>query len=84
MLIYCLQHFRYKLGRKAPEIMYTSFILPLFNYADINLDNCTSTQPNILENLHLEALRIISDSVRGTSHQKTLQRVEILFFERKT
>ena len=28
MLINCLRHFRYKLGRKALQIMYKSFILP--------------------------------------------------------
>ena len=70
MFINCLRHFKYKLGRKAPEIMYQSFILPLFDYADVIWDNCTDTQSNILENLHLEAIRIITDSVRGTSHQK--------------
>ena len=70
MLINCLRHFKYKLGRKALEIMYKSFILPLFDYADIIWDNCTNTQSNMLENLHLEAIRIITGSVRGTSHQK--------------
>ena len=68
MLINCLRHFKYKLGRKA--IMYKSFILPLFDYADIVWDNCTNTQSNILKNLHLEAIQIITGSVRGTSHQK--------------
>ena len=70
MLINCLRHFKYKLGRKALEIMYKYFILPLFDYADIIWDNCTNTQSNMLENLHLEAIRIITGSVRGTSHQK--------------
>ena len=70
MLINCLRHFKYKPGRKALEIMYKSFILPLFDYADIIWDNCTNTQSNMLENLHLEAIRIITGSVRGTSHQK--------------
>ena len=35
MLINCLRHFKYKLGRKALEIMYKSFILPLFDYAHL-------------------------------------------------
>ena len=70
MLINCLRHLNYKLSRKALETMSKSFILPLFDYADIIWDNCTVVQFNSLENLHLEALRIITDSVRGTSHQK--------------
>ena len=50
--------------------MYKSFILPLFDYADIVWDNCTDTQSKMLENLHLEAMRIIIGGIRGTSHQK--------------
>ena len=70
MLINCFSHLKYKLGRKALETMYTSFILPLFDCADIIWNNCTVVQSTSLENLHLEALRIITGSVRGTSHQK--------------
>ena len=50
--------------------MYKSFILPLFDYADIIWDNCTVVQSTSLESLHIEALRTITGSVRGTSHQK--------------
>mgnify|MGYP006286749693 CR=1 FL=1 len=50
--------------------MYKSFILPHFDYADVIWDNCTEEQANSLENLHLEALRIIVGAIRGTSHQK--------------
>ena len=50
--------------------MYKSFILPQFDYADIVWDNCSGTLSNMLENLHLEATRIILGAVRGTSHEK--------------
>ena len=51
--------------------MYKSFLLPLFDYADITWDNCTDAQSSTLENLHLEDnIQIINGSVRGTSHQK--------------
>ena len=70
MLINCLHHLKYKLSKKAPEIMSKSCILLLFDYADIIWDNCTVVQSTLLENLHLEALRIISGSFRGTNHQK--------------
>ena len=33
-------------------------------------DNCTDTQSKMLENLHLEAIRIIIGGIRGTCHQK--------------
>jgi len=50
--------------------MYKSFILPQFDYADIVWDNCSGTLSNMLENLHLEAIRIIVGAVKGTSHEK--------------
>ena len=50
--------------------MYKSFILPHFDYADIMWDNCTETQSNLLENMHLEAVRIIIGAVKGTNHQQ--------------
>ena len=68
-LINCLRSFKYRLNRKSLEIMYKSFILPLFDYADIIYDNCTQTQAESLEELHLDALRTIIGTVRGTSHE---------------
>ena len=70
MLISCIRSYKYQISRKALETMYKSFILPLFDYADIVWDNCTDTQSKMLENLHLEAIRIIIGGIRGTSHQK--------------
>ena len=48
--------------------MYKSFVLPLFDYADIVWDNCTDTQSKMLENLHLEAIRIIIGGIIMTSN----------------
>ena len=71
MLIACLRNYKYKLNRKSLETMYKSFILLHFNYADIIWDNCTDTQSNLLENMHLEAVRIIIGAVKGTNHQQS-------------
>ena len=49
--------------------MYTSFILPYLDYADVICDNCTTRQSEELEHLHLDAFRMITGTVRGTSHQ---------------
>ena len=62
--------FKYKLCRKALDTVYKSFILPQFDYADIVWDNCSGTLSNLLENLHLEAIRIIVGAVKGKSHEK--------------
>ncbi len=61
---------KYKLSRKALETLYKSFILPIFDYADVIWDNCSEAESNSLENLHLDALRTITGTVRGTSHEK--------------
>ena len=66
--INCLCSYKYRLGRKSLEIMFKSFILPLFDYADVIWDNCTEALANSLEQLQIDALKIISGSVRGTSH----------------
>ena len=68
MLISCLRSYKYKISRKALETMYKSFILRLFDYADIVWDNCTDTQSKMLENLHLEAIRIIIGGIIMTSN----------------
>ena len=69
-LILCLKSYKYRFGRKTLETLYKSFILPIFDYADVIWDNCTQTLSNSLEELHLDALRTITGSVRGTSHHK--------------
>ena len=66
----CLKSYKYRLSRKSLEIMYKSFILPLFDYADVIWDNCTQAQTDILEDIQLDALRTISGTVRGTSHEQ--------------
>ena len=70
MLISCLRSYKYNISRNALEIIYKSFILPLFDYADIVWDNRTDTHSKMLGNLHLAAIRIIIGGIRGTSHQK--------------
>ena len=67
-LISVLKSFKYRLSRKSLEIMYKSFILPHFDYGDVIWDNCTQTLSNQLEEIHLDALRTIIGTFRGTSH----------------
>ena len=70
LLISCLRCYKYKLSRRALNTMYKSFILPVFDYADIIWDNCTKALSDSLEELQLEAIRTIIGAVRGTSHEK--------------
>ena len=76
LLISCLRSFKYKLCGKALDTMYKSFILPQFDYADIVWDNCSGTLSNMLENLHLEAIRIILGAVTGTSPKISIKNLD--------
>ena len=64
----CLKSYKYRLNRRSLEIMYKSFILPHFDYADVVWDNLTQRQIQDLEEIQLEALRTIIGTVRGTGH----------------
>ena len=68
--IACLRSFKHKFNRKTLEILYKAYILPHLDYADVVWDNCSIALTNELENTHLDALRTITGSVRGTSHIK--------------
>jgi hypothetical protein len=72
-LISCLKSYKYRFSRKTLETLYKSYVLPILDYGDIIWDNCTDSLANSLEDLHLDALRTITGSVRGTSHQKLYQ-----------
>ena len=69
-LVACLKSYKYRLNRKSLEIMYKSFVLPHFDYADVVWDNLTQMQIENLEQIQLDALRTIVGTVRGTSHEK--------------
>ena len=66
--INCLCSYKYRLNRKSLEIMYKSYILPILDYADVIWDNCTERQADTLEQIQIDALKVITGSVRGTSH----------------
>ena len=70
LLVACLRSYKYKFSRKTLNTIYTSFILPHLDYADIVWDNCTDALSDELESLHLDAIRTIIGAVRGTSHIK--------------
>lgn len=74
----CLRSFKYKLSRRTLEIMYKSYILPHFDYADTVWDNCTQFLSDELEKYNLDAIRTIIGAVRGTSHHKLYNESGIL------
>ena len=73
MLISCLKTHKYRLSRKALEVIYISYILHYFDNGDTIWNNCSKDLADKLEELHLEAIRTIIGSVRGISHRKLYQ-----------
>lgn len=65
-----LRGLKFILDRKSLEIMYSSFLRPCLEYASILWDNCTIEQSNKLENIQLEALRIITGLTRSAPAHK--------------
>ena len=47
-LVNCLRSLKYRLNRKSLQTIYTSFILPHFDYSDVIWDGCTDELANSL------------------------------------
>ena len=59
---------KYKVGRRALEKLYFSYVRPKLEYAAIVWDNCPQYLVDMLENVQLRAARIISGAISHTSH----------------
>ena len=53
-----MRKLKYKLHRKSLEIIYTAFIRPLLEYADVIWDKCTLYEKQELDKIQNEAARI--------------------------
>ncbi len=61
---------KYILSRKSLEIGYFSFIRPIVEYGDVIYDSCSKGNSGKLENVQLEATRIVAGCKSHTSHQQ--------------
>jgi hypothetical protein len=50
--------------------LYIGFIRPILEYGGIVWDNCSLHESELLESVQLEAARIITGLLKGTSHAK--------------
>ncbi len=62
-----MRKLKHELDRKCLEIIYTSFIRPLLEYADTVWDNCTQYEKDSLEKIQIEAARITTGATRLVS-----------------
>ena len=56
--IHIMRKLKFKIDRKSLEIIYTTFIRPILEYADVIWDNCTQYEKQELEKIQNEAARI--------------------------
>ena len=53
-----MRRLKYGIDRKSLEIIYTTFIRPILEYADVIWDNCNDYEKQELEKIQIEAARI--------------------------
>ena len=62
-----MRKLKFKLDRRALEIIYFTFIRPILEYACVIFDNCTQYELNDIEKVQLEAARIVSGTTKLVS-----------------
>ena len=60
-----MRRLKYEIDKKSLEIIYTTFIRPILEYADVIWDNCSEKQE--LEKIQIEAARIATGATKRIS-----------------
>lgn len=73
--VYTIRKLKFSLDRFSLQTIYTSFIRPLLEYADVVWDNCTQYEINALEKIQLECARIVTGATKLVSLEKLYREV---------
>ena len=65
-----MKRLKYSVDRKTLEVLYISFVRPVLEYANVIWDNCDKNDKQLLENTQLNAARVVTGAIRGTSHKE--------------
>ena len=65
-----MRKLKFILDRKSLEIIYTSFIRPILEYAGVVWDNCTQYEINAVEKIQIEGARIVTGTSKLVSLEK--------------
>ena len=68
--LHIMHELKFILDRKSPEIIYTSIIRPILEYAGVEWDNCTQYEINAVEKIQIEAARIVTGTSKSVSMEK--------------
>ena len=72
--IYIIRKLKFLLDRESLNRAYISFIRPILEYADIVWDNCTQYEIDLIEQIQIEAARVVTGATRLVS-------IELLYRE---
>ena len=72
-----MRKLKFILDRQSLETIYTSFIRPVLEYADVVWDNCTQYEINALEKIQIEAARIATEATKLVSLEMIYQEDDI-------
>jgi hypothetical protein len=64
-----MKKLKYHLDRKTLETIYISFVRPMLEYGSIVWDNCDKECKIMIEKVQLDAARIVTGGIKGTSHE---------------
>lgn len=67
-----MRNLKYLLNRSCLEKMYTTFVRPIVEYADIVWDNCSNMLKNEIESIQNEAARIVTGATKLCNIHKIL------------
>lgn len=68
-MINVLRQFKYSMDRKSLECIYFTFIRPKLEYGSQIWDDCTERDKDLLNNVQLNAVRIVTGAKKGTKHK---------------
>ena len=61
-----MRKLKFNLDRNSLDIIYTSFIMPILEYADVVWCNLTKYQEDELEKIQLEAAKIVTRTTKNS------------------
>ena len=70
-----MRRLKYVLDRKSLEIIYTTFIRPILQYADVIWDNCCDYEKRELEKIQIETARVASGTTKLISIQNLYKEI---------
>ena len=63
-----MKKLKHSVDRKTLNSVYLTFVRPKLEYASIVWQDCSDVNSQLLENLQLDAARVVTGAKRGTSH----------------